>query len=120
LVLVGEQDVFGSATNVEVDFGGSPVVESGGLASGTTVNGGEQDVFGAASGATVFAGSQVVESGGIASGTTINSGGLEVVSANGFDVGALINSGGDQDVSGGALAIDDQQWWHCDCQGHDH
>jgi fibronectin-binding autotransporter adhesin len=77
--------VFGTASGVTV-FAGSQVVESGGLASNTTVaNGGTLDV----------------ESGGVADPTVILSGGTENVSAGGTDSGAQI-SGGAQLVFGSA------------------
>ena len=61
--------------------GGLEIVSAGGTDLGAQISGGEQDVYGLASGATVFTGSQVVESGGTASGTTVSSGGtLDVLS----------------------------------------
>src|SRR4029077_3800776 len=55
----------GTAVGTTIFVGGLEIVAaSGGTDSGAQVSGGEQDVFGVASGATIFAGSQVVGSGG--------------------------------------------------------
>jgi autotransporter passenger strand-loop-strand repeat protein len=111
----------GSASGTTVNSGGLEVVSAGGNDTGAQIRGGEQDVYGSATNATIFTGSQVVESGGNASGTTINNGGVEdvfsggttsgaivnggveVVSAGGTDNGAQINGGGEQDVYGTAI-----------------
>jgi autotransporter passenger strand-loop-strand repeat protein len=113
----GEQDVYGRASGAMV-FTGSQVVEAGGIANSTIIDdggtetvssggtdlggqisGGEQDVYGFASGTAVFTGSQVVEAGGLADSTTIYGDGNEMVSGGGTDLGAQI-SGGEQDVYG--------------------
>ena len=49
------------------------------LTVGAQISGGEQDVYGTASSATVFTGSQVVEAGGVASDTTVSGGGEQEV-----------------------------------------
>ena len=82
---------------LELGSGGTEVVVSGATDFATQIVGGEQDVFGVANSAIVFAGSQVVETGGIASGTTL-SGGSEIVASGGADVGATVLSGGFQVV----------------------
>ena len=98
--------------------GGTEIISSGGSDVGALISGGEQDVFGLATGASVFGGSQVIKAGGAASGTivssggtvvvnsgakltsgVVSSGGTEIVSAGGSDLGAKI-SGGEQDVFG--------------------
>ena len=61
---------------------GLQIVESGGTASSTAVNAGEQDVFGSAVSASVLD-TQVVEAGGVASATTLN-GGLDLISSGGM------------------------------------
>jgi antigen 43 len=60
----------GTALGTTIDGGGSEIVSAGGSDGGAQVAGGEQDVFGTASGVTVFTGSQVVESSGRASNTS--------------------------------------------------
>jgi autotransporter passenger strand-loop-strand repeat protein len=75
--------------------GGFETVSGGGTDVGAQINGGDQELYGLADNATIFAGSQVVENGGVASGTTISAGGTEYVS----------NGGTAQDVTfGGASA----------------
>ena len=89
----------GEALNTTVSSGGALELFSGGVADGTIVSGGleivsavgsdlgaqivsgEQDVYGTASGVTIFTGSQAVEAGGTASGTIVSGGGLESVSS---------------------------------------
>jgi autotransporter passenger strand-loop-strand repeat protein len=113
----GEQDVFGYASGASVSIGlqvtestgtasgtvlsgGVAVVNAGGIDFNTQIVGGEQDVFGYASGATAFVGSVLVESGGSAIDFTILSGGLLVVSSGGYaDPGTL--SGGTEVISAG-------------------
>jgi autotransporter passenger strand-loop-strand repeat protein len=112
----------GFVSNTAVSSGGTLLVLSGGLADPTTVfnggreiissggtdldariSGGEQDVFGLASGGTVFAGLQVVGSRGTASNTVVASGGKEIVSG-GSAAGATVQSGGSAiAVAGGAI-----------------
>lgn len=80
--------------------GGIAVVNAGGIDFNTQIVGGEQDVFGYASGATAFFGSVLVESGGSALDFTILSGGLLVVTSGGYaDPGTL--SGGTEVISAG-------------------
>ena len=73
--------------------GGTEILSSGGADRGAQVSGGKQDVFGLASGATVFTGSQVVELGGTALNTVL-SGGTMVVESGGALSGATIKTGG--------------------------
>src|SRR5262245_39390426 len=83
----------GTADPTTISSGGSEIVSGGGTDLGALISGGVQDVFGLASGATVFTGSQVVESGGTASNTTVSSGGTgEVVSA-GTALDTILNGG---------------------------
>ena len=109
----------GTADLTTIDDGGLEIVSAGGTDVGAKIAGasvgGEQDVFGLASGATIFTGSQVVEAGGTASGTVVSvpvfetfdalivsSGGFadqatiyssETISAGGTDFGAQISGG---------------------------
>jgi autotransporter passenger strand-loop-strand repeat protein len=82
--------------------GGTEIVSSGGTDFGALISGGEQDVYGYASGATVFTGSQVVETGGSASGTVVSGGGLEIVSSSGTVSNTTVLSGGTLEPFGGA------------------
>lgn len=75
-----------------------------GLAVGTTVNGGTQNVFGTARNTILTDGSQNVEDGGIVQNTTIN-GGLQIVQLGGTAQNTLLNSG-EQDVRKGAVVTD--------------
>jgi autotransporter passenger strand-loop-strand repeat protein len=86
-----------------IDSGGLEVVSAGGVDSAAQISGGEQDVYGSAVSATVFAGSQVVESGGSASGTIINSGGSTYVESGGEIVDTTVESGGFLYVYSGAI-----------------
>lgn len=94
----GYQYVWGTATGAIAFDPGVQVVAPGGAAISTTLSGGEQDVFGYASGTTVSAGLLVVEPGGTAN-NAILSGGTEFISLLGEDDGAQI-LGGEQDVFG--------------------
>ncbi len=78
----------GKASGSIIEFFGSEVVSGGGTDVGAQISGGEQDVLGSASGATIFDGEQVVSSGGSASGTQVKNGGLEIVGSGGTDFGA--------------------------------
>jgi autotransporter passenger strand-loop-strand repeat protein/autotransporter-associated beta strand protein len=81
--------------------GGLEVVSAGGSDSGALISGGEQDLYGSAVGATVFAGSQVVENGGIASGTVVSSGAQEDVYSGGVADGTVVSSGSSEYIYGG-------------------
>jgi autotransporter passenger strand-loop-strand repeat protein len=73
---------FGGVSDpVTIFSGGTEIVDSGGTDGGAQISGGEQDVFGSANGAIVFAGSQVIEAGGTASNTIVLSGGACLCSA---------------------------------------
>jgi autotransporter passenger strand-loop-strand repeat protein len=87
----------GNATGTTIN-GGLEKVLAGGLDAGATIHhGGAQDVFGVAFGATIDSrGLQVVEHGGTASHTTINDGSLHI---RGFAVDTTINNGGGEIVS---------------------
>jgi autotransporter passenger strand-loop-strand repeat protein len=109
----GEQDVSGSATATTISLG-RQLVESGGTASGTTIDSrGEQDVYfgGAANGTTIAGGNQFVYGSadnttidsagfqylhGVATNTTIDSGGEQNVYADGTATGTTLNTGGSQ------------------------
>jgi autotransporter passenger strand-loop-strand repeat protein len=83
--------------------GGSEIVSAAGTDDGAQISGGKQNVYGDASGVTVFTGSQVVESGATTSGTVVSFGletsglrlrivdGTEIVSKHGTDLGAKIS-----------------------------
>ena len=100
-------DVGGSGTAIgtTILLGGSEIIASTGIDSGAQISGGEQDLFGLASGVTVFTGSQVVESGGIASNTTVSSGGSLVVLSSGLADPAIIYSGGSETISAGGTDL---------------
>src|SRR5262249_18276274 len=83
----------GVADPTTIFSGGLETILAGGIDSGAQISGGEQDVFGTASSATVFTGLQLVEAGGVVSGTTIELGGQTVVLAGGQAVSALVASG---------------------------
>jgi autotransporter passenger strand-loop-strand repeat protein len=91
----------GLADPTTIYVGGSETISGGGTDLGAQIRGGEQDVFGTASGATVFAGSQVVESGGTASNTTVSSGGTLVISSGGLADPTTIYAGGSETISSG-------------------
>jgi autotransporter passenger strand-loop-strand repeat protein len=88
--------------------GGSESVNAGGVASGTVVSGGNQFVAqgGTVVGANVLAGGQESVYGS-ASGTTVSSGGQE--SLGGTDTGTTVNSGGREYVQAFATALG----WTC-------
>ena len=94
----GYQYVWGTATGAIAYDPGVQIIAPGAFATGTVLSGGEQDVFGCASGTVVSAGLLVIESGGTADGAIL-SGGTEVISTGGEDDGAQI-LGGEQDVFG--------------------
>src|SRR5262249_1968984 len=82
---------------------GSAIVSSGGVASGTTVRGGELDVGGTARGTIVSAlGVEYISPGGVDSGATLLDFGTEYVLAGGTASGAAV-SGGTQNVRGTAI-----------------
>ena len=93
----------GLADPTMIDSDGLEVVSAGGTDNGAQISGGEQDVLGLASDATVFTGSQVVESGGTASGTTVSSGGTLDVLSGGIASNTHVLSGGTL-VIGGTLS----------------
>jgi autotransporter passenger strand-loop-strand repeat protein len=90
----------GLADPTTIYSGGLEVVSAGGTDSGAQISGGEQDVYGSAVGAAIFAGYQYVY-GGTASDTTIDSGGIQVVESGGTASDTTINSGGQQFVFSG-------------------
>ena len=66
----------------------------GGADVGAQISGGEQDVFGLVSGASVAAGVQVIKAGGTASATTANSGGAQLVVSGATASGTIVKAGG--------------------------
>jgi autotransporter passenger strand-loop-strand repeat protein len=99
-----------TASGTIVNSGGNETVSSGGstFIAGTDQNarisGGEQDVYGVATGDTIFTGSQVVESGGTASNTVVSGGALDVLSGGLADP-VTIFSGGSETVSVGGTDL---------------
>ena len=94
---------FGGVSDpVTIFSGGTEIVDSGGTDGGAQISGGEQDVFGSANGAIVFAGSQVIEAGGTASNTIVLSGGMLVLSGTATLKQATISAGGVLTVGSGA------------------
>jgi autotransporter passenger strand-loop-strand repeat protein len=94
----GEQNVYvdGSATGTTINTDGLQI--DWGFTITTSINGGNQHVFGSASLTTINSGVQTVESGGTASDTTIHGGGQDVYSG-----ATAINTtmdGGSQSVYG--------------------
>ena len=85
-------------------LGGSwMAVESGGVASGTTVSDSVLFVSGTASGTQVNAGgTERILSGGVDIGAQINSAGVEVVSSGGMASSAIISGGTLEVASGGS------------------
>jgi autotransporter passenger strand-loop-strand repeat protein len=96
----------GLADPATIYSGGTEIVSASGTDLGAQISGGEQDLFGYASGASVFTGSQVVESGGTASGTIVGSGGTEFVYSGGSAAGTTVDSGGSQTIYSGGSATD--------------
>ena len=118
--LVGTVFVYSGVTSsVRVGSGNDQFVELGGTASGTIVDGGNQVVYGNASGSVINSGgylylelgtavSTTVNNGvllvlGTESGSVANPGGFDFVFAGGSAVAAAL-SGGDQYVESGAVA----------------
>ena len=111
----------GTASNATIANGGTLVVSAGGLADPTTIlgggleiisargsdrgallSGGEQDVYGNAGGATIFADSQVIESGAAGATPLLRGGGTLDVLSGGSANSARISAGGTEAVSAGA------------------
>lgn len=98
----GNQYVVGNATETTI-VTGIQYVESGGLASGTTIDDdGEQSIYegGLATGTSIEGGDQIVY--GSATDTTIETGGLQYL--HGMATGTVINDGGEQNVYGNGTA----------------
>ena len=93
----------GGTANNAILSGGTEFISLLGEDDGAQILGGEQDVFGYASGATIFAGSQVVEAGGRASGTIVSSGGTLTLLSGGTAINFLIGSGGILEVGSGKI-----------------
>jgi len=97
----GEVDA-GTAVSTSVLGGSWMAVQSGGVASGTTVNG-LLFVSGTTSTTQIDAGGfEFVSSGGVDTGAHINSAGIEVVSSGGVASSAVISGGTLEIMSGGS------------------
>jgi autotransporter passenger strand-loop-strand repeat protein len=94
----------GTADPTRLLSGGAEIIASGGVDSGAQVSGGEQDVFGSASGTTVFSGAQIVEAGGVASSTTVKNGGTLEVLFGAIATGVVSSGGALELVGSGASA----------------
>lgn len=92
-----------TANSTTINSGGIQKVQSGGSATGTIVNpGGFDSVQGVSTGTTINGGEQEVYDSGITIGTIINSGGQQWVYDSGTATGTIINSGGLQNVCKGS------------------
>jgi autotransporter passenger strand-loop-strand repeat protein len=91
----------GKADPTTIYSGGMEIVSAGGADIGALISGGEQDVYGSATGVVVMAGSQVVESGGTAIGTVVSGGGTLVVLSGGTASGTIVADGGLETVNSG-------------------
>ena len=113
----GFQDVYGTANNTTVSGEISAQdIESGGLATGTTIDGGgsvdgsyQIVLAGGVAAATIVdrGGDQIVQAGGVANGTVVTSGGLEEVYAGGTTNNTTIDGGTlqlDAGPDGGGIA----------------
>ena len=93
----GFQDVWGTATNTDVSGEFSfQQIESGGSATGTTLDGG----------GSVDGSYQSILSGGVADGTIVNQGGNQIVQAGGVADGTDVTSGGVEQVYAGGTTND--------------
>ncbi|MDD4914112.1 MAG: hypothetical protein PHW13_03610 [Methylococcales bacterium] len=120
----GTDDVYGTSISATINAGGSQDVETGGVASGATVNGGFQGVVGGAvfstlienkgvllvtsgeaSGVTV-SGGNLYDYGTVVS-TTVLSAGFEVVFSGGHDSATTVQSGGNEVVQSGGFSNND-------------
>jgi len=95
-VLSGGTAIGTTVTETGYYFSGNQYVETGGVASSTIMNGGQEQVYGVTVGTIINSGSEEVY-GGVTSGSIINSGGEEYVSA-GVASGTTVNSGGDEKI----------------------
>jgi autotransporter passenger strand-loop-strand repeat protein len=91
----------GTTTNAVILGGGAQYIAAGAKSLGAIVDGGEQTVFGNASGTFLLAGAQIVGSGGAAS-ATVFVGGEELISVGGLAKQTLLNGDGHQDDYGSA------------------
>jgi autotransporter passenger strand-loop-strand repeat protein len=90
----------GTATGTTIRTG-SETVDAGGTDLGAKIFGGKQDVFGCASGATVFAALQLVESGATASATIVSNGGTLELRGGAIAGGLTVKAGGTLNVVDG-------------------
>jgi autotransporter passenger strand-loop-strand repeat protein len=85
---------------------GTETISAGGTDSGAQISGGEQDVFGVASGATVFSGGfEVVSSGGTASTTVVSNGGTLELLSGGTATRVVIHPGGSLVLGSGMAGV---------------
>ena len=91
-------DLYGSAVGTVLTDDGQLIVESGGVTTGTQVNGfSTEGIYsgGVANDSVIgLFGTQVVLSGGTASGTVVSSGGTEILSAGARAAAVTVSSGG--------------------------
>lgn len=95
----GLQIIYGVATDTTVTSGGKQFVSAGGSATSTTLDEGDQYVYGLATDTTINGGGQLVYS--LASNTTVNSTGRQILSG-GTTVDTIVNAGGIQYVMAGS------------------
>jgi autotransporter passenger strand-loop-strand repeat protein len=100
LINGGAQAVFtgGIAIGTNVDFNSTEVVNPGGTAISTLVEGGTLQDAGTTIGATIVGGGsqENIDGGATASGTTVSAGGLEL--DDGTAIGTTVGNGGTEDV----------------------
>jgi autotransporter passenger strand-loop-strand repeat protein len=108
IIRSGTLDVSGIVSGVVVVGTGELVVESRGTAISSLVSaGGEDQVFGIASGTVVGGqGLEDVGAGGRAGGTVLSSGGFQIVEAGGSADGTVVESGAGAIVSAGGTVAD--------------
>ncbi len=98
----------GTANGGTLTSGGTETVSAGGVASGTVVSDGGQEVVlsgGVASGATLLSGgTQTISLGGIGRATTVSASGALAVTAGGVASGTILSSGGAATVVSGTLS----------------
>ncbi len=99
-----------TVTSETVD--GEQTISKGGIASGTTIDGGYQTIAsgGIASSTIIDGGQQTISKGGKAGNTVINSSGWQDVASGGLANSTVINSGGELWVEcGGSASVIDQR-----------
>jgi autotransporter passenger strand-loop-strand repeat protein len=89
----------GTSYNTTIYQSGVEIICVGGTDEGVQIFGGEQDVFGSATSATIHTGSQVVEVGASVNATTIVDGGYELVYGSASNT--IVHAGYEKVQSGG-------------------